>query len=364
IDQLDAAARAYQAETGIGVEVWSTTGDDYFHQLRTRIANNQGPALFSAAPGAETAQIANYLEDLGDLPFVNDIADNLIGKQDGRIIGIPYTVEGFGMVYNKSLVNPSQVRDLKSFTGLLRDAKAAGINGFGLSQESYFLIGHILNTPFAIRPDWESFMDRLNRGEVKMADTPEFREFAEFYAAIREYSYNPLEINYDKECGDFATGKTAAIHQGNWSYGMFRDYALNFEMGLMPFPLMGNDRLAVSVPTVWAVNSQAPEDQKKLAKDFLTWLYTSPTGIRYLTEEFGFIPVVKGVESRGLDPLSAEVSRYATSGNIIPWAVNVYPAGIVDVHLVPVAQQFFTSRMSAGEFLQALDAAWARANGR
>jgi raffinose/stachyose/melibiose transport system substrate-binding protein len=364
IDQLDAAARDYQAETGVEVEVWSTTGDDYFHQLKTRIANNQGPALFSAAPGAETAQIANYLEDLGDLPFVSGIADSLLGKEEGRIIGIPYTVEGFGMVYNKSLINPAQVKDYDSFVKMLQDNKAKKINGFGLSQESYFLIGHILNTPFAIRPDRESYMDLLNRGEVKMADTPEFREFAEFYAAIREYSYNPLEVNYDKECGDFATGKTAAIHQGNWSYSMFRDYDLGFEMGLAAFPLMGNDKLAVSVPTVWVINAQAPEAQKKKAKDFLTWLYTSPSGIRHMTEGFGFIPLVKGVESGSLDPLSAEVSRYAASGNIIPWVVNNYPAGIVDVHLVPVAQRFFTSRMSAGEFLEALDAAWAKANGR
>jgi raffinose/stachyose/melibiose transport system substrate-binding protein len=364
IDQLDAAARAYRAETGVEVEVWSTTGDDYFHQLKTRFANNQGPVLFSAAPGAETAQIANYLEDLGDMPFVNSIAGSLLEKDGDRIIGIPYTVEGFGMVYNKGLINPARVKDYDSFVKMLQDSRAKKINGFGLSQEGYFLIGHILNTPFALRPDRESYMDRLNRGEVKMADTPEFQEFAKFYAAIREYSYNPLEVNYDKECGEFATGKTAAIHQGNWCYSMFKDYDLDFEMGLTAFPLMGNDKLAVSVPAVWAINSQAPDAQKELAKEFLTWLYTGSEGIRYMTEEFGFIPLVKGVTSGSLDPLSAEVNRYAASGNIIPWAINDYPAGIVDVHLTPVAQRFFTSRMSAGEFLEALDAAWAKANGR
>jgi raffinose/stachyose/melibiose transport system substrate-binding protein len=362
--QLEAAAKAYQEETGVTVEVWSTTGDDYFHQLRTRIASDQGPALFSMVPGAEAAEIGNYLEDLGDLPFAGDIAESLVEKQNGKIVGIPYTMEGFGIVYNKSLIDPAQVRDYDSFAALLRQAKAGGINGFGLSQESYFLIGHILNTPFAVMPDMEAYMGKLARGEVKMADTPEFQEFAKFYAAIREYSYNPLEVNYDRECGDFATGKTAAIHQGNWAYGMFADYSLNFEMGLMPFPLLGNDKLAVSVPAVWGINSQAPAAQKKLAKDFLTWLYTSPTGIRFLTEEFGFIPVLKGVTSSTLDPLSAEVARYAMEGKIIPWATNLYPAGIVDVHLVPVAQRFFTSRMSEAEFLAALDEAWAKASGR
>jgi raffinose/stachyose/melibiose transport system substrate-binding protein len=62
---------------------------------------------------------------------------------------------------------------------------------------------------------------------------------------------------------------------------MFTDYKMNFEMGLMPFPLGGNDKLAVSVPSVWAINNQVPEAQRKLAKDFLTWLYTSETGKRF-----------------------------------------------------------------------------------
>lgn len=362
--QLEAAAKAYQAETGVEAEVWSTTGDDYFTQFKTRLANNQGPALFSVGPGAEAEQISGYLEDLSDLPFVKDIADSLLEKQGNRVVGIPYTVEGFGMVYNKSLVDPAQIRDYHSFVELLTQSKAAGVNGFGLSQESYFLIGHILNTPFAVMPDAKSYMDRLARGEVKMAETPEFQEFARFYAAIRDYSYNPLEVNYDKEIGDFATGKTAAIHQGNWCYGMFADYTVDFEMGLMPFPLGGNDKLAVSVPNLWAINAQASEAERKMAKDFLTWLYTSGTGRRFITEEFLFIPVVRGMTSEKLDPLSAEVSRYAASGEIIPWAMAHYPAGIVDVHLVPVAEQFFTSKMSPEEFLEALDKAWAAATGR
>ncbi|MDR0601307.1 MAG: extracellular solute-binding protein, partial [Treponema sp.] len=240
IHQLEEAARAYEAEKGIEVEVWGTTGDDYYQQLRTRIANNQGPSQFSLAPGSEVIQMEKYLETLDGLPFIKDIADPLIIKAGNRVVGIPYTVEGFGMVYNKSLINPANVRDYNSFLKMLKDSKAKGINGFGLSQESYFLIGHILNHPFAVRPDMEAFMDRLAQGKVKMADTPEFQEFARFYAAIRDNSYNPLEVNYDRECGDFATGKTAAIHQGNWAYGMFSDYNAGFEMGLMPFPLGGN----------------------------------------------------------------------------------------------------------------------------
>ncbi len=360
-DQLEALAEEYEDETGVQVEVWTTTGDDYFQQLKTKLGNNQGPTVLSVNPGAETLQLKSYLADLSDLSFVDKIAQGMANEVDGKVVGIPYTVEGFGLVYNKDMIDSSEVTDYDSFTEMLKAQKDDGINGFSLSQESYFLIGHILNTPFALQEDPSDFVEKVVAGEVKMADTPEFKEFAQFMESIREYTKNPLEINYDKEVGDLATGKTASIHQGNWCYDMFKDYELDFDLGMMPLPLCGNDKLPVSVPNSWAVNGTALEEEIQAGKDFLDWLYTSETGQKYLMEEFKFIPVVEGVESSNLDSLSAEVAKYTNEGNTIPWVMHEWPAGIVDVYLVPVAEEFFTTDMTGEEFLEALDDAFEQA---
>lgn len=360
-DQLEAAAKAYTEETGVEVEVWGTTGDDYLQQLKIRLGNNQGPTVFSLAPGAESEELKAYLADLSDLSFVDNIAANMANEIDGKVVGIPYTMEGFGLVYNKDLIDASQVTDYDSFVKMLQDQKAAGINGFSLSQESYFLIGHILNTPFALQADPVDYINKLVAGEVKMQDTPEFVEFAKFMEAIREYTVNPLEVTYDKETGDFATGKSASIHQGNWAYGMFKDYDVTFEMGMMPLPLCGNDKLAVSVPTCWYVNSQASAEEIQAGKDFLNWLYTSETGEKFMMEEFGFIPVVSNMESPQLDPLSQAVSEFAAAGKTMGWPMSQWPAGIVDVYLKPVAEEFFTTDMSGTDFLAKLTDAFVQA---
>jgi len=363
IDQMEALAEEYEEETGVEVEVWGTTGDDYTQQLKTKLGNNQGPTVFSLLPGSESQTMENYLEDLSDLSFIDKIAEGMADtNSEGKVVGIPYTMEGFGMVYNKDLINADEIKDYDSFVKMLEDQKANGVNGFGLSQESYFLIGHMLNTPFALQEDPLGFIEQLNAGEVKMADTAEFQEFAKFYEAIRKYSYNPLEENYDKECGDLATGKTAAIHQGNWCYSMFEDYDLDFELGVAPFPLCGNDKLAVSVPSAWYINSQASDAEKKAGKDFLEWLYTSETGTKYLMDEFGFLPVVEGMESENIDPLSAQVAEYAAEGKTISWPMNAWPTSIVDVYLVPVVQEFFTTDMDGAALLERLDEAWVQAN--
>lgn len=360
-DQLEALAEDYEAETGVEVEVWGTTGDDYFQQLKTKLANNQGPTVFSLAPGSESEQMAAYLTDLSDLSFIGDISEGMTDEMDGKTVGIPYTLEGYGLVYNKELYDPSKITDVDSFISYLEEQKAAGINGLGLSSESYFMIGHILNTPFALQDDMDAFVEQLAAGEVKMADTPEFQEFARLYAAIRDNCANPLEQSYDKEIGDFATGKSATIHQGNWAAGMFVDYDMDFDYGLAPLPLCGNDALTIMVPTAWYVNSQATAEEQQAGKEFLEWLYTSETGINYLMNEFGFLPVVEGVTNDNMDKLSADVAAYAAEGKSIGAAMNNWPAGIVDVYLVPVAEEFFTTDMTPEAFLQALDEAWAQA---
>ncbi|MGL6201244.1 MAG: sugar ABC transporter substrate-binding protein [Lachnospiraceae bacterium] len=360
-DQMEALAKDYQAETGVEVEVWGTTGDDYFTQVKTKLANNQGPTVFSLAPGGESDQMSAYLEDLSKLSFIDKIAEGMTDEKDGKVVGIPYTMEGFGLVYNKDAMDMTAITDTDSLIGFMEDEKAKDKTAFGLSEESYFLIGHILNTPFALQEKPEEFMDAVIAGEQTITDVKEFQEFAKLYAAIRNNSYNPLEVNYDKACGDLATGKIDAIHQGNWSASMFADYDMEFEMGLAALPLVGNDKLAVSVPTAWYVNSQADEAEKQAGIDFLEWLYTSETGEKYLMDEFGFIPVVEGMQNENLDVLSQEVQKYAEAGDTLEWATNYYPAGIVDVYLTPIAEKFFTTEMTEQELLEEIQTAFVEA---
>ena len=91
-------------------------------------------------------------------------------------------------------------------------------------------------------------------------------------------------------------------------------------------------------------------------------MYTSEIGQRYLTEEFGFIPVLKTVVSDSLDPLSQSVADYTAKGKTIGWPMNDYwPAGIVDVHLVPVATKFFTTDMTGEGLLEGLTNAFVNA---
>lgn len=362
VDQLEACAEEFANETGIEVEVWGTTGDDYLQQLKTKLANNQGPTLFNQTGYSELEMLQGYAADLTDLPVVSQVADGLLDAVtvDSKVYGVPYTVEGFGLVYNKDLCDATTLKSTDDFINLIKEQKANGVEGFELSQETYFLIGHILNTPFALQENPEQFIADLEEGKVKMADNEIFKEFADMLVQIKENCQNPLEQNYDGEVGDLATGKAAMIHQGNWCISLLQDFEFE-NVGLAPLPLAGNDKLAVAAPSYWTVNSQATEQEQAAAKKFIEWLYTSETGKNYLYNEFKFIPVLEGETTDGLDVLSADVSKYVSEGKTIGWPNKLWPAGVVDVYFAPLAQKFFTEDMTAEQFLTELDQAYADA---
>ena len=361
-DQLVELAKAYQEETGVEVEVWPIAGDDYYQNLKTYMASESGPTVFTLNSSSEIAEMSGYLADLSDLEVMGKVQENLIAMVDGKKTGVPMTAEGFGIIYNKDMVDPEAISTMDGLIAFIEEQKAAGVTGLGLSQEGYFLISQILNFPFAVQDDPVAFCQQVFSGEVKLADVPEFQEFAKLFVAIRENQVNPLEVTYDGNCGDFATGKTAAIHQGNWCYTMFSSYDIDFEMGMVGLPVGGSTAIAVGIPSYWFVNADASEEEQQLGKDFLDWLYTSETGTDYLMNKFGFLPVVDGMTSEKLDPISASVADAIASGNIVDWTFNTeWPASVIMNDLVPVAEEFFTTDMTEADFLTALNDAFVTA---
>ena len=104
----------------------------------------------------------------------------------------------------------------------------------------------------------------------------------------------------------------------------------------------------------------SPEEQEA-GKQFLEWLYTSETGKEYLYEQFGFIPLIIGDTSENLDVLSSDVQKYVAEGKTIGWPNRLWPASAVNVYFAPLAQEFFTTEMTAAEFLEELDNVYAEA---
>lgn len=359
IDQLEDMAAEYTELTGIKVEILGAPGENYLDNLRGKLTGKQGPTIFTVSEGTQLDILHSYLCDLSEEPYVSEIAEGMGLEYEGTLLGIPQAVEGYGMVCNDDLFGDTELKDFDSFQKFAEELSAKDVSLVELSDNSYFMLGHILNTPFAMQEDYRAYLEKLNAGEVKMSETPEFIEWAKFMEVIRDTSGNPMGITYDDQAADFMTGKAASIHQGNWVWLQFADYEAGFDISLRPFPLMGNEKICVGIPNAWVVNNQKSEEEIEAGKDFLEWMFTSERGQHYITEEFKFIPAMKNIDVADIDPLSMAVHEYVMEENTLPWTYNIWPEGMVTNQLAAVAQKFFSdTSMTGSEFLEELDKAW------
>lgn len=355
-DDLKNLAKAYEKETGQKVEVWVTTGDDYTTQVKTKLSNrNSSPNLFSTGGGQESAQLRSYMADLSDQPFVKDIVKGRALTYDGKIYGLPYSVEGYGLIYNTALVKPSEMTSTDQFIEYLKAAKAQGkYTGFELSSETYFLIAHMLNNAFAIQKDPAAFLKDVESGKVQLQNVPAFKELGQIYEAIREYTKNPMSVKYDDQIGDLMSGKTAMVNQGMWINTMLKDYKnSNVKLDMMPFPLTGNKKLNVSVPLYWNVNKNKPANEVKASEKFLNWLVTSKTGQDYIVNKFKFIPVYTNIkiDQSKMDSLSLAIYKAAQSGNTMSASTSAWPVGAIDTTFAPITEKFFSNKSMTGQEL-------------
>ncbi len=76
----------------------------------------------------------------------------------------------------------------------------------------------------------------------------------------------------------------------------------------------GEEKQSISVGTenFFSINKQASPEKQKLAADFIYWLYSSPTGKAFVTNDLKFIaPFDTFAENeKPTDPLAKEVIRY------------------------------------------------------
>jgi raffinose/stachyose/melibiose transport system substrate-binding protein len=363
-DRFEDLARIYQKETGIEVEVLGASSDSYITSIQGKLTSKQELTIFTIRTGVETEQLKMYLADLSKEPYLDQINTGLELAVDGKVVGIPYGIEGYGFMYNKNLVKPGDISNVSNFERTLIALKNAGKDPFELSDKGFMLIGHILNVPFALQSNPLDFIARLNRGEVKLADTKEFQEWARYMGLIRQYCANPLEITYDQQIANFATAKAAMINQGNWTWVMFEDYNVDFDIGIAPLPIAGNNKISVGVPNYFAVNAQASPEEIEAGKDFIEWLFTSDVGKDYIVNKLYLVPAMKNIPVGGnLDPLSKIVLEETRKGNTLMWTYNYWPNNIVNNFLVPAAQDYFLNKsITDQQFLENLDKAWAAAN--
>lgn len=388
-EPLQQACKLYEStHPNVKINLETVDSNDYGAALQTKMKESQQPAIFNIGGAQDVLKWQDKLENLSDQPWVaNAVEGTLPNVTTGdKIYGLPYGIEGYGILYNKGIFQAAGVDlgTLSSYNGIkaafeLVDKKIKD----GTLRERYPNLQAVEEYPgkdtrvsglytanIAFANEFDSALSAFDAKTISFKHEKPWKELVDLLTDYTPAAADKSKLNavdYAAQVGGgIATERVAAIQQGNWAYSDIANVneAVALGLDMMPLPLNGvkEDSIPVGVPMYWCVNKEVDEATKTAAKDFLNWLYQSKEGMNIVVNEFKFVPPMTNFGAlTPSDPLSAAVKRYADAERTMPWVFMGFPPdwgqGVLGIEL----QRYFAGQASWEELVKAAKDGWATA---
>jgi raffinose/stachyose/melibiose transport system substrate-binding protein len=276
------------------------------------------------------------------------------------VYGIPYVVEGYGIIYNNAIMTKyfaldgakaasmDEVNNFATLKAVVEDMTAKkdqlGIEGVFSSTslkpgEDWRWQTHLANVP--VFYEWrDNKVDLASDAtkEIKFQYSDNFKNIFDLYLnnSVSESTLLGSK-SVDDSMAEFALGKSAMVQNGNWAWGQISGVDGNTvkaeDVKFLPIytGMPGEEKQSICVGTenFFAINKQASPEKQKLAADFIYWLYSSKTGKAFVTNDLKFIaPFDTFAENeKPTDPLAKEVIRYVSNTDLynVSWNFVKFP---------------------------------------
>ena len=361
-------ADEYYDETGVRVKVVTAAANTYEQTLKSEIAKRNAPTIFQINGPVGYNTWKDYCLDLKDTELYSYLTDKSLAITEGEgVYGIPYVVEGYGIIYNKAVTDKyfalssrqttvNSMDDVNSFSTLktvvedmTKHKKELGIDGVFastsmLSGEDWRWQTHLMNIPL-----YYEFMENeeydnptvagLNTTDITFKYADNFKNVFDLYL---DNSTTEKTLLGSKSVADsmaeFALGKAAMVQNGTWAWEQIDEVDGNKvkEENVKFLPIfLGNEGeenqgICVGTENYLAINKKASKEQQAASLDFLEWLFSSEKGKEYVSDELGFTTPFNTFSAEQLpdDPLALETVRWMNKENVqtIPWIFTSFPS--------------------------------------
>ena len=359
----DDIAAAYKAETGVTLKVVTAASGTYEQTLKSEIAKSDAPVLFQINGPRGYANWADYCADLSDTELYQHLSDkSLAVTVDGGVYGLPYVVEGYGIIYNSAIMEQyfamdsavvtsmDAINNFATLKAVVEDMTAKkddlGIKGVFSSTslkpgEDWRWQTHLANVAIYYEVETNG-LDIKNPDdflETKFQYSDEFKNIFDLY--INNSTVEPTLLgskSVDDSMAEFALGQSAMVQNGNWAWGQISGVDGNVvqaeDVKFLPI-YMGvdgeeNQSISVGTENFFAINSQVSEEKQQMAADFIYWLYSSDTGKDFVTNQLGFIAPFDtfAEDEKPTDPLAKSLLDYMANGDLynVAWDFVVFPS--------------------------------------
>lgn len=359
-------AQKYEAEKGVKVKVVTAASNTYETTLKSEIAKSDAPTIFQINGPVGYQSWAKYCKDLSDTKLYDYLSDkDLAIKNSGGVFGIPYVVEGYGIIYNNDImekyfalkdkaVSISKAEEITSFKllkevveDMTKHKQELGIDGVFASTsmsggEQWRWTTHLLNMP--IYYEMKDISDESAISTAYNAKTIDFKYADNFRNVFDLYINNSTTEkgllsgkSVEDSMSEFALGKAAMVQNGNWAWEQISKVKGNTvkadDIKYLPIyiGIDGEEKqgLCIGTENYLAINKNVSEQKQKASVEFLEWLFSSETGKDYAVNKLDFISPFNTFKEneRPDDPLAREVIKWMEKDKTtVEWVFNSFPS--------------------------------------
>ncbi len=370
--------RDYEKQATVKIKVETAASGRYEETLMVELLKSSVPTIFiiNGPAGLKSwkdyaLNLNNHKESYHELKMMEYISNDNLFLRDGKnIYGVPSTIEGYGLIYNKSVFDEyfsladrlsplTKMEDISSYDELevvVEDLNNI-INKNKLVQgKSNIEKLQSVFAPVSLKSgsDWPyqthlssvaMFYEFNELGDKFLGTDTKTIEFKynlnmkkmlDLYMKYSNYDQKKLgDVSYDDSLNSFITGKSAIIQQGNWIIStILSDESSTlgaFDVGMIPIymgiPYEENYGVAIGTENYFAINKTISKRQINASIDFLNWLYTTEIGQNYLINRLGYIPPYTNFDYTTNNSLNESIIKYMNDESLTPveWSFNYYP---------------------------------------
>lgn len=340
------------------MKVVTAAGGNYESTLKSEIAKTDAPTLFQINGPIGYQSWKDYCADLKDSDFYAALSDKslAITGEDGGVYGIPYTIEGYGIIYNDAIMEKyfatsgakaASVDEINSFDKLKEvvedmQAKKDELGIKGVFASTSLLPGEEWRwqTHLADLPIYEEYQDKgvNDLDEIEFTYSDQFKNIFDLY--LNNSTTDPKMLGskgVNDSMAEFALGQAAMVQNGNWAWSQIAEVSGNVvdaeDIKFLPIYMGLKDEdkqgLCVGTENYFCINKQVSEADQKASLDFINWLISDETGKDYMTNKLGNIApfTTFADDEKPSDPLAQNLLAYMEGGKTsIPWIFTTFPS--------------------------------------
>ena len=356
--QWEDIAKKYEQKTGVKVKVVTAASGQYEQTLKSEIAKKDAPTLFQINGPVGYQNWKDYCVDLKDTDLYSWLRDKDMAVKDGDgVYGIPYVVEGYGIIYNQAIMNKyfalsgakaasmDEINNYEKLSAVVKDMQSRkaelGIDGVFASTsfapgEDWRWQTHLMNLP--IYYEYKD-ADKADMKEIEFSYADNYRDIFDLY--VQNSCTEPALLgskSVENSMSEFALGKVAMVQNGNWGWGQINETEGNVvketDVKFLPIytGVKGEEKqgLCIGTENFFSFNKEASKEDQKASIAFVEWLFNSDEGKDIVTNTLNFIsPFSTFADSENpTDPLAKEIIRYMSDSDkySVSWNFTSFPS--------------------------------------